>query len=72
MPVNQVWSGFQCSHEQTEIASFAYFDFSGQVSIEMTSNKEIKSVDIRPKFYGINHVIKSNTIKFDLSRPRKK
>jgi hypothetical protein len=71
MPVNQVWPGYQRPQEQTEIASFAYFDFSGQVSIEMTSNKEIKSVDIRPKSYGINPVIKGNTIKFDLSRPCK-
>jgi DNA-binding protein YbaB len=72
MPVNQVWPGYQRPQEQTEIASFAYFDFSGQVSIEMTSNKEIKSVDIRPKSYGIKPVIKGNTIKFDLSRPCKK
>jgi len=71
MPVNQVWPGYQRPLEQTEIASFAYFDFSGQVSIEVTSNKEIKSIDIRPKSYGMNPVIKGNVIKVDLSRPCK-
>ena len=71
IPVNQVWPGYQRPKEQTEIASFVYFDFSGQVSIEVTSSKDIKSVDIRPKSYDINPVIKGNIIKFNLSRPCK-
>jgi hypothetical protein len=68
-PINQIWPGYQRPKNQTEIASFAYFDFKGEVVIKIISNKEIKTLDIRPKEYGINPVIKGNTIEFKLSKP---
>ncbi len=51
IPVNQVWPGHQRPLEQTEIASFAYFDFSGKVSLEIHSTQDIHDVVIRPISY---------------------
>jgi hypothetical protein len=68
-PINQIWPGYQRPKNQTEIASFAYFDFEGEVEIKIISNKEIKSLEIRPKEYGIKPTIKGNTIEFKLSKP---
>ena len=70
IPVNQVWPGYQRPKEQTEIASFAYFDFSGKVRVEVTANKTIESVDIRPKSYGIKPEMQGSTISLTLDRPR--
>lgn len=68
-PVNQIWPGYQRPLNQTEIASFAYFDFTGEVKIKISSNKEIRTLDIRPKEYGIKPVIKGNTVEFTISKP---
>jgi hypothetical protein len=68
-PINQIWPGYQRPLNQTEIASFAYFDFRGEVEIKITSNKEIKTLDIRPKEFGIKSTIKGNSIEFRLSKP---
>jgi len=68
-PINQIWPGYQRPLNQTEIASFAYFDFQGEVDIKITSNKEIKTLDIRPKEYGIKATIKGNSIEFKLTKP---
>jgi len=51
------------------ILSFAYFDFQGVVTVRITSAKEIKTLDIRPKEFGIKPVIKGNTIEFKLLKP---
>ena len=69
LPVNQIWPGYQRPISQTEIASFAYFDFKGKVEIEIISTKDIKTLDIRPKEYGIEPTIKGNSIKIKLSKP---
>ena len=66
IPLNQVWPGHQRPLDQTEIASFAYFDFSGKASLEITSLKAIQQVVVRPKSYGIQPVILGNTIQFDV------
>jgi hypothetical protein len=68
-PINQIWPGYQRPLNQTEIASFAYFDFKGKVTIKINSNKEIKTLDIRPREYGIKSAIKGNSIEFTLSKP---
>jgi hypothetical protein len=68
-PINQIWPGYQRPINQTEIASFAYFDFQGVVTVRITSSKEIKTLDIRPKEFGIKPVIKGNTIEFKLLKP---
>jgi hypothetical protein len=68
-PINQIWPGYQRPLNQTEIASFASFDFKGEVTIRINSNKEIKTLDIRPKEFGIKSAIKGNTIEITLSKP---
>jgi len=68
-PVNQIWPGYQRPINQTEIASFAYFDFEGEVAIKIISNKEIETLDIRPREFGITPVIKGKSIEFKLSKP---
>ncbi|RPI43784.1 MAG: hypothetical protein EHM46_03645, partial [Bacteroidetes bacterium] len=68
-PINQIWPGYQRPMDQTEIASFANFDFKGEVRIKIISNKEIKSLDIRPKEYNIKPSINGNILEFKISRP---
>ncbi len=69
IPVNQVWPGHQRPLDQTELASFAYFDFSGKVSVEIKSAQSIQKVVLRPKSYNIVPVVEGNVIKFDLDHP---
>jgi len=69
-PINQVWPGYQRPKDQTEMASFAYFDCTGKVGVELTSTREIESVTIRPLSHGIVPDIEGNLIRFDLPGPR--
>ena len=68
-PINQIWPGYQRPIDQTEIASFGYFDFEGEVEISITPKVKIETVEIRPKEFGINPTIDNNTIKFKISKP---
>jgi len=68
-PINQAWPGYQRPMSQTEMASFAYFDFKGDIDIEIISNQPIKTLDIRPKQFGIVPFVSGNSIKFSLSKP---
>src|SRR5262249_37027472 len=52
-----------------ESASMACFDFSGTVSVQITSAVPVSSVAVRPLRYGIQPSISGNTISFSLSRP---
>ncbi len=70
-PINQVWPGYQRPEEQTELASFAYFDCDGPVSVELISVKPVHQVTIRPLSYGIQPEIEGNTIRFKLPGPKK-
>jgi len=67
-PINQIWPGYQRPMNQTEMASFAYFDFKGEVEIKIISNREIKTLDIRPKEFNIEPDLKGNAITFKLSK----
>jgi hypothetical protein len=69
MPVNQVWPGYQRPLDQTELASFAYFDTTGPVQVEITSRKPIENVTIRPLSYGIQASVTGQTISFELEKP---
>jgi hypothetical protein len=69
VPVNQVWPGYQRPLEQTELASFASFDFEGVVTIEVTSRADIDDVAIRPLSYSIVPEVVGRTITFELTRP---
>jgi hypothetical protein len=68
-PINQVWPGYQRPVDQTEIASFAYFDCSGPVKVELNTTREIESVTIRPLSYGIESLIEGDKISFELPGP---
>lgn len=68
-PINQIWPGYQRPKNQTEIASFAYFDFSEEVSVRITSSTEINSLEIRPKEFGIEPTVRGKTIEFKLRKP---
>jgi len=69
VPLNQVWPGYQRPMDQTEIASFAYWDMSESVTVEVVSNIPVKSVAIRPTSYGIKPSVKGNKITFQISKP---
>ena len=69
MPVNQVWPGYQRPLDQTELASFAYFDTTGPVQVEIISRKPIENVTIRPRSYGIQASVTGQTISFQLEKP---
>ncbi len=69
MPVNQVWPGYQRPLDQTELASFAYFDTTGPVQVEIISRKPIENVTIRPLSYGIQASVTGQTISFELEKP---
>jgi polygalacturonase len=69
VPLNQVWPGHQRSLDQTEIASFAYFDFSGRASLEITSARAIQQVVVRPQSYRIQPTFSDSLIRFDLDHP---
>ncbi len=69
MPVNQVWPGYQRPLDQTELASFAYFDMGAPVQVEITSRKPIQSVTVRPLSYRIQPAVAGQTISFRLEKP---
>jgi hypothetical protein len=70
VPLNQIWPGYQRPLEQTEIASFAYWDMSSPVSVEILSKNSIKTVDIRPSSYGIKAEISNDRITFSMPCPK--
>jgi len=49
--------------------AFTYFDFQGEVEIEIYSTRDIKWVDIRPKSEEISFISTSNKIGFILNEP---
>ena len=61
-PINQVWPGYQRPLDQTELASFAYFDLDGPAQIEIVARKPVESVTVRPLSYGIHPVRHGQTI----------
>ncbi len=74
VPVNHIWPGFpsiRCERplDQTEIASFAYWDMSGPVRVELTSHRPVRTVAIRPTALGINLVVEGNRISFAMPGP---
>lgn len=69
VPLNQVWPGYQRPLDQTEIASFAYWDMSEPVTIEVVSSRPVASVDIRPLSYEIKPSVEDDRIKFQMPKP---
>lgn len=53
-----------------ERATAAYFDFEGEVEVEVTYNKgNIEAARVRPLSYSIAHQTAGNTLTFKLNRP---
>ncbi len=58
-------------NHHVENASMTSFDFSGEVEVAITSNREpIRQVAIRPLSYRIGHKVVNNTIYFRLLQPK--
>lgn len=71
VPLNWEWPGHQRPLEQTEIASFAYFDFSGPIRVQVESLiRPVERVEIRPTAFGIAPAVEGNRIAFTLAEPR--
>jgi hypothetical protein len=68
-PINQVWPGYQRPIDQTELASFSYFDCSGRVSIELTAARDFGSVIVRPISCGIVPEVEGRVIRFEMEGP---
>jgi hypothetical protein len=69
MPFNQVWPGYQRPMDQTEIASFAYWDMTGPVDVEVVSRRPVESVAIRPTARGTRPQVDGRRITFCLASP---
>lgn len=70
MPFNQGWPGYQRPLDQTELASFAYWDMTAPVDVEVVSRRPVESVAIRPTARGIQPQIDGNRIRFRLDTPQ--
>lgn len=53
-----------------ELASMAYFDFSGEVEVEVAANEVIETARVRPLSYGISPQVDGRTLTFRLDCPR--
>ena len=51
-------------------ASLAYFDFNGEVEVEVTANETIETARVRPLSYEIVPQVEGCTLRFKLDRPR--
>jgi hypothetical protein len=69
MPFNQAWPGYQRPLDQTELASFAYWDASGPVEVEVVSRRPVESVAIRPTSLGIQAKVDKDRITFRMPGP---
>ena len=69
VPLDQVWPGYQRPMDQTELAAFAYCDAAGPVSVQVTAQREIKSVVVRPLSRKITPSVKGQQISFKLAGP---
>lgn len=59
------------TNHHTETASMAYFDFDGNVEVEVISNKNaVNTARIRPLSYEITPTVSGDTLTFTLDRPR--
>ena len=70
IPFNQIWPGYQRPLDQTELASFAYWDMSGPVDVEVVSRRPVRCVAIRPVSLGIQAKVEGNRISFRMAAPR--
>jgi hypothetical protein len=65
-PINQLWPGYQRPLDQTELASFAYWDMDGPAEVEVVSHRPVEAVAIRPTARGIRPAVEGGRIRFRL------
>lgn len=51
-------------------ASFAYFDFSGEVKLKVKSARKVEKAVVRPLSSGVTPTLEGDTISFSLNQPR--
>ena len=64
MPFNRCWPGYQRPIDQTEEASFIYFDTDKIVDFEIESSKDFSEIQIRPLSENIKPKVDGRIIKF--------
>jgi hypothetical protein len=69
MPFNRLWPGHQRPLDQTELASFAYWDMAGPVEVEAVSRRPVESAAVRPSARGIRARVEGNRIRFRVPAP---
>lgn len=69
-PLNQIWPGYQRPLEQTELASFAYWDMATPVTVEIISKRPVNTVVVRPLSLGIKPEVNKDRITFVMLSPR--
>jgi hypothetical protein len=67
--VTRAGEGYNPCPTRTETASMAYFDFSGNVNVKVTSAQSISNVTVRPLRHNIKPSVSGKTIRFSLSKP---
>ena len=65
-PINRRWPGYQRSKDQTEIASFALLGSDGEFDVTVKSDREIRSVAVKPLSKGVKATWKDGVISFRL------
>jgi hypothetical protein len=69
VPLNWRWPGYQRPLEQTELASFAYWDTAGPAEVVVESKRPVETVAVRPTSRGITPEVKGNRISFEMPGP---
>lgn len=69
MPVNIRWPGHQRDIDQTEICGMARFDFIGKTEVVIDTDREFKTVKVRPLSREIVPQIDDRRIRFTIDRP---
>lgn len=69
MPYNRVWPGHQRPLDQTELASFSYWDMEREGHIEIVTTLPVKNVIISPISKDIIPQVTHNRITFQASEP---
>lgn len=64
VPFNRCWPGYQRPIDQTEEASFVYFDTDESVSIELEACKDFSDLKIRPLSKNIKATVSNRKISF--------
>jgi len=69
MPVNIRWPGHQREKDQTEIGTFARFDFKRPVEVRVTPDRIFREVRVRPLSRGIKAAQDGKQICFSIKEP---